>query len=230
MIIRSTLTLSKMSGDSFGLLNKYIKRFHLKSDRMSVFAFDKLEAKVKRLGIGDLHLDAFTHLSLEVSCEVEDVIEDLISYSDLDILTKRDLENLSSLLSSGRSGNRKEIASEDLRKMIWTLWENTTPFPFWTSDNPIVVQSQGSNASTSRHSIIYFPLNPRLCLVLYGRSLELNLMGKARNRNLYRVLGDQESFVKQQNSLQLSLCERMVFSNVDDFRYARRLVESNRIL
>ncbi len=211
--------------NSFDFAFKYAKNFHIKGDRTSVFSFDKIEGKVRRQVIGGQEIMLFGEGQGELAEKVQEAIEDLAYYSDLDILIGEDLDSFSQFIASGLQTQEQGVGLEmkAIRSMAWTLWENTTRFPFWTSDRPMVLHQSVPTAEV-RNSIIYFPLNPRLCVVLYGRNFQLDLVGKSIYRNLYRVLGDQENFVKQQNSLQLDNCQRYIFSNLDDFRFARKLL------
>ncbi|OEU41134.1 hypothetical protein BGV40_16705 [Methanosarcina sp. Ant1] len=65
-----------------------------------------------------------------------------------------------------------EDAFKGFLNMGWTLYINKTNFPYWTSDNPFAIENiteiEQNNAMQIRDGFkIYFPLSPKICLMLY---------------------------------------------------------------
>ena len=49
----------------------------------------------------------------------------------------------------------------------WVLIKNKTKINFWTSDNPVVVFNPFyPGGIAQKHSYIFFPLSPKICLCL----------------------------------------------------------------
>lgn len=108
----------------------------------------------------------------------------------------------------------------------WVLLKNKTNLNFWTSDNPVVVfNPYFSEGLGQKHSHIFFPLSPKICLCLcdpnhYTNFLEwkkkdfdvnLNML----KSNAYKLTEDDG--LKFINKLQVKFCTNHVFSKVDDF-------------
>jgi hypothetical protein len=119
--------------------------------------------------------------------------------------------------------------AELIRSKRWTLWENKTSVPLWTSDHPVVrnhlLDSFGRVPSLkSRWTAIYFPLSPCHLLFLYDSRINLDLAGGVKDRDVFQVCNGNAKFIREQNWLQVVSCSKFVFSNSSDFDHAKEIV------
>lgn len=108
----------------------------------------------------------------------------------------------------------------------WVLIKNKTKISFWTSDNPVVVFNPFyPEGIGQKHSHIFFPLSPKVCICLcdpnyYTNFLEIkkkdfDVYSNMLKSNYYK-LSDNEC-AKSINKLQVKFCTHQVFSKFDDF-------------
>lgn len=121
---------------------------------------------------------------------------------------------------------------ETIFKMVelgWILLKNDLKKEFYTSDHPVrvhiprenkklKVRGFGSQIYTAEGVEIYFPLTPRLCLVLYDKEKsEYRHFGMSR-----RVNKDELDFINRQI---IAMAHRTVFTRVNDFKFVRDCVK-----
>lgn len=120
-----------------------------------------------------------------------------------------------------RGGEFAELIGE----FRWTLLINDTQTPLWTSDDPICrhnllnQDSYGSLGLLSSGINLYFPLSPRLLLLLSDPT-SYGFLG-TRHR-----LTDPRT-VTFHNDLQVTQSNRHLFSNEEDFSQARKRLDKN---
>lgn len=103
---------------------------------------------------------------------------------------------------------RTEDMLEGFLNMGWTLYINETDFPYYTSDNPIAVENiteiEQYKASQIRDGFkIYFPLSPKICLLLYD---------PAFYKYPTKILDIDIQSVREKNKLQVDNSMRQIFS------------------
>ena len=101
---------------------------------------------------------------------------------------------------------RNESTFED---MHFTIMENMTDVPFWTSDNPV------ANFSIELH----LPLTPKISLVL--------LDGRIFQKTEYVKL-ERNIHASYQNLLQLCSSGRFVYSHYNEFDGVRKMIQSTK--
>jgi len=115
------------------------------------------------------------------------------------------------------------IYADKLLKMKWALIKNKTSIPFWTSDNPVNNYNSTFPFPFGNYGIdcsgieIYFPLN-----------VEKNLTIKdpVMFKDLPEVLDyKNKNEVEFQNKLQVYWSTRYLFSNDNDFRFAKKTLK-----
>jgi hypothetical protein len=106
-----------------------------------------------------------------------------------------------------------------VQEMMWSLLENRTSLPFWTSDHPINrwndmdLSPFGNLGLLSPGIQLYFPLSPDLALMVTDPKIYGFLPDKIE-------MGDREN-VAFQNRMQVGFSTRHVFSAESDFSVAR---------
>lgn len=68
-----------------------------------------------------------------------------------------------------------DLAFEVFFGLGWTLYINKTSLTYWTSDNTIAIENITEIDQNEPHQIrdgckIYFPLSPKICLLMYDPS------------------------------------------------------------
>jgi glycerophosphoryl diester phosphodiesterase len=110
-------------------------------------------------------------------------------------------------------GTNSEIA-QTLSNHIWLFRVNSTPIPFWTSDNPIVIQPYedfGTGIASSGVQVIY-PISPKHLLIMF----ESKFWSKLHSVDgMSTTLSEQE--VKSYNKLQAQQCYRQTYSRENNF-------------
>lgn len=115
--------------------------------------------------------------------------------------------------------------AEILLQMKWILLINRTPTPFWTSDhpinrfNPIDMKPYGNLGLLSRGIQIHFPLSPKIVLSFsdpstygfFGENIEV--------KDIQNVIFE--------NSLQVTHSTRYIFSKINDFSLAEKILRDN---
>ena len=109
--------------------------------------------------------------------------------------------------------NTKEFQTNSIKNeskfehMHFTIMENMTDVPFWTSDNPV------ANFAIELH----LPLTPKISLVL--------LDGRIFQKTEYVKL-ERNSHASYQNFLQLCSSTRFVYSHSKEFDGIRKMIQS----
>ncbi|MGZ7135095.1 MAG: DUF4238 domain-containing protein [Methanobacterium sp.] len=123
----------------------------------------------------------------------------------------------------------------------WVLLVNDTEIPFCTSDNPITrfnpfnLDPYPNLGLISWGIQIYFPLNNKLCLCMLDpeRYSSFNNIEKIDPeyvpQNIYEVkkVSIKVEDVIFLNSLQVKECYRLIFSKIDDFKLAEKMVKED---
>jgi hypothetical protein len=111
----------------------------------------------------------------------------------------------------------------------WILLKNNLELEFYTSDHPVfvynpkttdklVIRGFGMESYTAEGVEIYFPLTPRLCLVLFDKEAsDYRIFGFAK-----RVVQDELDWINTQN---IAMAHRTVFTRKNDFQFVRECVE-----
>ncbi|MDD4111178.1 MAG: DUF4238 domain-containing protein [Clostridia bacterium] len=105
-----------------------------------------------------------------------------------------------------------EYTTKVLLNMGWTLYINQTDRSYWTSDNPVVIDSPKKDDSEYSCPIqkgckIYFPLTPKTCLLLYDSAF-FEFPSKIFDTSLQSVL--------EKNIFHIEQSTRHIYSH-DDF-------------
>ncbi|WP_135667218.1 DUF4238 domain-containing protein [Halorhabdus rudnickae] len=106
----------------------------------------------------------------------------------------------------------------------WTLLENKTGTPFWTSDHPLCLHNQrdfgpfrGDLGIENQGIEIYFPLSPKYML---------GILDPEDFEDIYAKMPVIDGgIVDNFNSLQVSQSNRQLFSAEDDFTLAEEMLE-----
>lgn len=115
-------------------------------------------------------------------------------------------------------------------KLGWILLTNDLKREFYTSDHPIsvyippknnelIIRGFGNQVYNTEGVEIYFPLTPRLCLVLYDKN-------KSEYKNfgmVKRVLQGELDFINRQI---IAIAHRTVFTRTNDFKFVRDCVKN----
>lgn len=117
--------------------------------------------------------------------------------------------------------------SDIILSMKWILAENKTETPFWTSDHPInrynpYKDPLGNLGYLSKGIQIFFPLNPRLSLLLCDIVDYFPYADK--------IVTDKKDNIIFQNHLQMRWSTRFVFSQDADFSLAEEILRREPIL
>lgn len=122
----------------------------------------------------------------------------------------------------------KEIV-EIISKLDWILVKNNLKSEFYTSDHPVmvwnpppsedvVIQGYGFQSYNADGVEIYFPLTPRLCLVLFDG-----------NVSDYRHFKFQKDIIQKElewiNTQIIAMAHRTVFTKSNDFQFVRKRIK-----
>ncbi|MCP4417882.1 MAG: DUF4238 domain-containing protein [Chloroflexi bacterium] len=119
---------------------------------------------------------------------------------------------------------------EILADQIWTFARNTTVSPFYTSDNPVLFKTKDSKFWTPPKNLIedgvqiIFPLSPDIVLYIVEKTYFSSLKpfdGKLSPVEFTKFMVDHE------NSGQVGMCKRFIFSCRNDFAFAKEYLDSN---
>ena len=131
--------------------------------------------------------------------------------------TRTDISSLEKQINrcynTGMKINTKEFQTNSIKNeskfehMHFTIMENMTDVPFWTSDNPV------ANFAIELH----LPLTPKISLVL--------LNGRIFQKTEYVKL-ERNSHASYQNFLQLCSSDRFVYSHSKEFDGVRKMIQS----
>src|SRR5260221_10561198 len=118
--------------------------------------------------------------------------------------------------------------AEILRHHIWYVGINNTPYPFWTSDNPVVRHAHNKEPFRSNWGLaspgieIAFPLTPKYVLIMAERSYfshYAQLEGTA-----YLLRKENVTFY---NSMQVNDSFQQIYSSKSDFSLAVKMCRRN---
>lgn len=122
----------------------------------------------------------------------------------------------------------EELVNEMSKKIfdcIWIFGKLTSEdMVFWASDHPVLVKSSDNKQWLLGPRVfdpgmyIVFPLSPQIILYCHDQEFWRDL--KVLNNFVSPVVFDQE-MVNHENSGQVGLSKRFIFSNKDDFDFAR---------
>jgi len=172
-------------------------------------------------------------------------LRDGIEYADEDL--KNLIQNMDSdesiketQLSFFKPERIKELG-EDFYNKKWILLVNDTEIPFWTSDNPVVrfnplnLDPYPNTGLISWGIQIYFPLSSSLCLCMLDpeRYSSFKKIEKIDPENVQQNINKVEKMsIKIEdviflNSLQVKECYRQIYSKIDDFELAEKMVKED---
>jgi len=117
------------------------------------------------------------------------------------------------------------LYTEITLQMKWILFINRTPVPFWTSDhpvnrfNPVDAKPHGNLGLLCRGIEIHFPLSPKMVLSFCEPITYELLPGRFEIKDIQNAIFE--------NWLQVAHSTRYVFSNINDFTLAERILREN---
>lgn len=123
------------------------------------------------------------------------------------------------------TANALEGFADLLCQMNWFLFVNKTEYPLWTSDNPITIfnpinpEPDPERGIKQPGSKVHVPLSTDLVLALYDPG---QYFVKSKREKL-----TEKEYVDSQNKLQVEHSHRQVFSLIEDFQFAREVIEEN---
>ena len=164
---------------------------------------------------------------------IRDMIKQLhnrLSWENLSKKLKQQLQEVnkeSSIKSIHLSNLKSNIPkySDIIYNMKWLLFTNITNIPYLTSDNPITRHNlfrhdpYGNMGLLCQGIELHFPLNPKLCLLTCDPATYAWLP------SIFKI-NDEQNIIHQ-NSLQVLQSTRHLFSNVDDFYLADRMIKDS---
>lgn len=114
-----------------------------------------------------------------------------------------------------------------ISQLGWNLTKNSLSSEFYTSDHPIVVtnpiyvegqiKGYGSNSYRAEGVEIYFPLTPRLCLILYDEK-----------KSEYRKVNSERLVIEKElawiNTQIIAKAHRLVFTKNNDFQFVKDIL------
>lgn len=116
-----------------------------------------------------------------------------------------------------------------MTQLGWILLKNNLEREFYTSDHPVrvfippenkkfIIRSFGSELYTSEGVEIYFPLTPRLCLVLFDKTV-----------SDYRKFGLMKEVIQHEldwiNTQIIAMAHRTVFAKNNDFQFVCECIQ-----
>jgi len=124
----------------------------------------------------------------------------------------------------------KEIEENNkiIKNLKWILVINKTPFPFWTSDNPVVLHNEINLAPYGNLGLkcvgieIHIPLNPKLSLTICDPRIFQNKPIKENITDLRRII--------RERCYQVNQSTRFIFSIENKFDLAKVMVKNNSLL
>jgi len=148
--------------------------------------------------------------------------------------TRAKKAQLSFMFSPFTEYNINELPTEDTVKKIfnldWILGINNTKFDFYTSDHPIYIhnpdrnevplEGYGQYAYYSKGVKIYFPLTPKLCLILYDGKIYPN----AKTLGLKLIINLNE--LNWINTQVIAQAYRTIFSKQKDFEFVKKCLKN----
>lgn len=123
------------------------------------------------------------------------------------------------------TANALEGFADLLYRMNWFLFVNKTEYPLWTSDHPIAIfnpinpEPDPERGIKQPGSKVHVPLSTDLVLALYDPG---QYFVKSKREEL-----TEKEHVDFQNKLQVEHSHRQVFCPIDDFQFAREVIEEN---
>ena len=130
-----------------------------------------------------------------------------------------------------KQGNLREPNEivEIISKLDWILLKNTLKLEFYTSDHPVmvwnpplnedvVIQGYGSQSYNAEGVEIYFPLGPRLCLVMFDGNVS-----DYRNFKIQKDINQKE--LDWINTQIIAMAHRTVFTKNNDFQFVRKRIK-----
>jgi len=115
-----------------------------------------------------------------------------------------------------------------LNQMKWILISNKSKSPFWSSDNPVVMFNSidhspyGNLGLTSLGIEVCFPINPKLWLIICDPvSFQLE-PSKKSTKDYHHIVRERD--------LQVRDSTRFIFSNEDNFDFAKIMLKENPLL
>lgn len=126
------------------------------------------------------------------------------------------------------NNNYIEELTERFSLFTWILLLNTTPQPFFTSDNPIGTIAHlkhdflSLNGFASPGVEMYFPLSPKIMLSMVDGKYHDHLL--KHERRIIEIKNIE--IVRYYNSHALLHCDERIFSNTDDFEIAEEMIKN----
>lgn len=114
---------------------------------------------------------------------------------------------------------------EIIKGMKWILVINKTTFPYWSSDNPVVEYNSMNHAPYGNLGLttlgieIHFPINPKLNLIICDPVSFQSEPNKKVARDFRNIIRERD--------LQVRYSTRFVFSNENNFNFARSMLKEN---
>ena len=118
---------------------------------------------------------------------------------------------------------------EKIRDCIWTFAFNSSGCPFYTSDHPALVKSSDHKGWILGPRVfdpgmyLVFPLTPEWIIYCKDREYWVKLTKFDQTVSPVQFTPDM---VNHENSGQIGMCRRFVFSNSSDFRFAQEYCTS----
>jgi hypothetical protein len=117
-----------------------------------------------------------------------------------------------------------------IRSCIWIFGRNESEIPFLTSDHPVLIKNYSNTQWLSgpvvneKGMYIVFPLTPTL--IMYAKDPKYWKPIKLFSNSATPVVFD-EHMVNHENSGQIGMSNRFVFSNKNDFNFAKEFLSFN---
>lgn len=117
------------------------------------------------------------------------------------------------------------ISRQQLVKSLLKVSINNTPMPFWTSDhpvnsfNPVGAKPYGNPGLLCKGIEIHFPLSPKIVLSFCDPTTYELLPSRYEIKDIQSVIFE--------NWLQVAHSTRYLFSNINDFTLAERILRDN---
>ncbi|KKM82752.1 hypothetical protein LCGC14_1316380 [marine sediment metagenome] len=118
-----------------------------------------------------------------------------------------------------------------MEKLGWILLKDNLKQEFFTSDHPvyvhnpplgskIIIRGYGLDSYTAESVEIFFPLTPRLCLVLFDKKYS-----EYKNWGLIRQVNQGE--LDWINTQVIAMAHRTVFTKNNDFQFVRECIKKH---